>query len=104
MQRYSCQEFFHRILRSRICILPETEMQEQDQSKHAFRNKISVSKTYRVKPVTVPNPFTVKRNNQRPVCDPRLGVFSKQRKPAGIVPESNQPITYTRTRRNKEVE
>lgn len=40
--------------------------------------------TYRVEPVAMPNPFTIKRNNQRSF---RFGMFSKQGKPTSIIPE-----------------
>lgn len=43
--------------------------------------------TYRVEPVAMPNPFTIKGNNQRSLCNLRFGMFSKQGKPASIIPE-----------------
>lgn len=48
---------------------------------------ISRSLAYRVEPVTVPNPFTVKRNFQWPFKNGSLGMLGKQGKPTSIVPE-----------------
>lgn len=43
--------------------------------------------TYWVEPVAMPNPFTIKGNNQRSLCNLRFRMFSKQGKPASIIPE-----------------
>jgi len=52
--------------------------------------------TYRIKPVTMPNPFTIKRRDQRPFTNRWwLRVFNKQRKPTSIVPEHHQNHTIT---------
>lgn len=43
--------------------------------------------TYWIEPVAMPNPFTIKGNNQRSLCNLRFRMFSKQGKPASIIPE-----------------
>lgn len=49
--------------------------------------KQNSTEAYWIKPVAMPNPFTVKRNNQRSFRDPGLSVTSKQWEPTSIIPE-----------------
>lgn len=95
-QHKSCQGSSHIVPHNQICIVPKLKSQESHLATQDSLASICVwfsQKTYGVEPVTVPNPFTVERNNKAPFGNVGLRMFGKQWEPTSIIPEINISIS-----------
>ena len=62
------------IMQDKVWIYKYIQLQIKDRKEPQFS-----SETYWIQSVAVPNPLTIKRNNQRPFDDVALRIFCKQR-------------------------
>ena len=95
-QHKSCQGSSHKVPHNQICIVPKLKRQESHLATLDSLASIRVwfsQKTYWVEPVTVPNPFTIERNNKTPFGNVGLRMFGKQWEPTSIIPEINISIS-----------